>query len=253
MANLKFFIDFDGTITQTDVVDMILERFAPEAWKAVEKEWTAGKIGSRECLSRQMALVRATKNEFKEFLKDVEIDGGFVDFMARLKELSIPAFIVSDGFDVVIEEVLKRAFQNKTKFLLGLPIFCNRLEFVSGGLEISFPAAGCAHACANCKPGVIASLTEKEDRIIFVGDGLSDRFAAQVSYLTFAKNKLLFFCEENKKIRFLSYSSFTDIHNWLNDYLSAGDAEGESSIFFKGNPLKKIESRRRQDPLTKSF
>ena len=27
-----------------------------------------------------------------------------------------------------------------------------------------------------------------------------------------------------------------------------GDAEGESSIFFKKNYLKKIESRRRQDP-----
>ena len=57
---IKFFVDFDGTITKKDVVDMILERFADPSWKTVEKDWTEGKIGSRECLTKQLALVSAS-------------------------------------------------------------------------------------------------------------------------------------------------------------------------------------------------
>ncbi len=225
MINLKFFIDFDGTITKTDVVDKILERFAAPEWKAIEKEWISEKIGSRECLSRQLRLVRATKEEFYDFLKTVEVDSGFVDFIACLDEWSIPAFVVSDGFDLVIREVLKRAFNGRPKLLSGLKVFCNNLEWTQDGFKVVFPENGlCEHGCASCKPHAIEKLVDKEDKIIFIGDGWSDRFAAEISDLVFAKNKLLSFCEQ-EKINSLSYQSFKDVQDWLERYLSTGNIE----------------------------
>ena len=50
--------------------------------------------------------------------------------------------------------------------------------------------------------------------LVFVGDGLSDRFAAQVAHVTFAKNKLLKFCRE-KEIKHLPYADFREIEAWL--------------------------------------
>ena len=41
------FVDFDGTIVPCDVTDFLLERFADPSWQEVEKDWQAGRIGSR--------------------------------------------------------------------------------------------------------------------------------------------------------------------------------------------------------------
>ena len=217
----RFFIDFDGTITKNDIVDLILDRFASNDWKKVEAEWVQGKIGSRECLTRQIALVSATKEDIIRLTAKAEIDSHFVSFLRRAKACGISVAIVSDGFRVVIEEVLKRALKASPELLHRLPIFSNQLEWANGLLSVCFPEGpACEHACANCKSRVIEDHRTPDQKIIFIGDGLSDRFAAAASDLTFAKggangrSPLLKFCEENK-INHEKYSSFKEIETWL--------------------------------------
>ncbi len=234
---IKFFIDFDGTITQDDVVDMILSTFATSEWQTIEREWTEGKIGSRECLSRQMGLVSMKEESLKELLQEVKVDPYFVDFMKLAKRQSIPVAIVSDGFDTVIETVLKKAFRDSPGILEGTQVFSNGLKPTREGYQVVFPDEPvCEHFCANCKPRVITGLKKEGDFIIFVGDGLSDRFAAQASDLTFAKNKLLQFCEHDH-IPHERYSNFNEVVGWLgkrlsneNGTLSLRGAEGDEAI-----------------------
>ena len=212
---MQFFLDFDGTITKNDIVDLILERFATDEWKKIEKEWADGKIGSRECLSRQIALVSASKEEITAIISKAEIDPHFASFLKRAKEYGIPVTIVSDGFRIVIEQILKRVFKDSPEFLNYIPIFSNQLEWSHDRLSVRFPEGpACEHGCANCKAKVIAAQRVAGEKIIFVGDGLSDRFAAMVSDLTFAKGKLLKFCEE-KKINHEKYSGFEEIEKWI--------------------------------------
>src|SRR3990167_7759814 len=108
MRLLRFFLDFDGTITKADVVDLVLERFASPAWRDVEKEWTSGKIGSRECLGRQLGLVAAGMSELNALVDAVDVDAGFVPFLKAAHELSVPVTIVSDGFEPFIRRILER-------------------------------------------------------------------------------------------------------------------------------------------------
>ncbi len=218
MTPLRFFIDFDGTITKTDVVDMILERFGLSQWTGVEKLWLEGKIGSRECLSRQMDLVSATGQEFMVLLDEVQIDPYFVDFVRQTKHLNIPVAIISDGFDIVIDHVLKKAFWESPGLLQNLPVYSNKLKYIPpAGFKVHFPDGNlCEHACANCKERVVQSLRAAGERTVFVGDGLSDRFGARVSDLTFAKNKLLKFCAEHQ-IQHRAYSNFKEIGEWLSE------------------------------------
>lgn len=213
--NQRIFVDFDGTITKNDVIDLILERFADPEWKNVEKDWSAGRIGSRKCLEKQIGLVTATKEVFKGLVNEVEMDSAFISFLKKSREESISVAIVSDGLDWVIHEVLKRNFQKNPELISHLPIYANKLLWTEQGIGVSFPNGPvCAHGCANCKERIIKSLSAPKDFIIFIGDGLSDRYAARAAHLTFAKNKLLTFCEENK-INHQSYGSFKDISQWL--------------------------------------
>ncbi len=57
--------DFDGTITQVDVTDLVLAQLAHPSWREVEQEWALGLIGSRECLERQVALVDSSANRIE--------------------------------------------------------------------------------------------------------------------------------------------------------------------------------------------
>lgn len=212
---MRFFIDFDGTITKNDVVDMILERFASDEWRAVEKEWTQGRIGSRECLSRQIALVKASQEELRKFLRSVQIDPYFTGFLKTAQSFSIPVSIVSDGFRFVIDSVLRQSFRIFPELVHSVPVFSNELLWRNGRPELSFQdGISCEHACANCKVKVIRENNPDKDFTVFVGDGLSDRFAAGAAALVFAKDDLLAFCRENR-IKHIPYANFKEIEDWV--------------------------------------
>src|SRR5471030_1117060 len=101
-------IDFDGTVTLRDVTQLMLERFADPEWHEVEAEWVAGRIGSRECLARQAALISASSDEIDAMLDSVETDLGFPRFIEEAHALGATTKIVSDGFDRFIEPILAR-------------------------------------------------------------------------------------------------------------------------------------------------
>jgi 2-hydroxy-3-keto-5-methylthiopentenyl-1-phosphate phosphatase len=215
MDQIQFFLDFDGTITTADVVDAVLNRFADPCWKDIEKQWIEGKIGSRECLSRQIDLVKATPEELKELLRGIKVDPHFVSFLKCAEELAVPVAIVSDGFDIMIEQILKQTLQEIPHLLKAIPVFSNKLIWKENRWQALFPHdMMCSHGCANCKPVIMKKLSSRADLVVFVGDGLSDRFAAKKASLTFAKGKLLSFCEENKYI-YKKYSGFKEIETWL--------------------------------------
>lgn len=215
MKTIHFFLDFDGTISTTDVVDLVLENFADESWKRVEAEWAAGKIGSRECLSRQAALIQTDEAALRNLVSKVQVDPYFVPFLKKAEELGVLVTIVSDGFDVLIEEVLKNNLENKTTHVKALPIFSNILQKTATGFKAEFAdPAVCVHGCANCKPLVMKKMSSTGDAVFFVGDGLSDRFAAEKAHVVFAKGKLQQYCED-KKIHHIPYKDFNKITEWL--------------------------------------
>lgn len=217
MRTIHFFLDFDGTISSEDVVDIVLEKFADKRWKDIEKEWVSGKIGSRECLSRQIDLVEATQEQVLECVDRVKIDPHFLSFVKKAEELGVLVTIVSDGFDMFIEEVLKKNLQHRHGVVKALPIFSNKLEKTAKGFKAVFPNnASCDHGCANCKAAVMKRMTSLGDHVFFVGDGFSDRFAAKQAHMTFAKSKLLTYCKENN-IDHIVYKDFSKIEEWLTE------------------------------------
>jgi 2-hydroxy-3-keto-5-methylthiopentenyl-1-phosphate phosphatase len=205
------FSDFDGTITQADVTDLMLEEFAEAGWREIEQEWVAGRMGSRECLRRQMALVRAPARELDALIDSVPLDRDFAAFHALTRERGIPFYVVSDGFDYVIGRVLRNCGVDG-ELLNGSHLFSSALRVSSalrdsgalrvhggGGLEVDFPhwPEGCAHGCATCKPEVMRRVRGAHRPVIFIGDGLSDRFAVEQADVIFAKDKLAGYCREH--------------------------------------------------------
>lgn len=214
------FCDFDGTITEVDITDMMLSQFAHPSWQEVEQEWVRGLIGSRECLERQMALVQATAPELDALIDSIPIDPSFPKFYRFAREKRIPVCVASDGFDYVIRRVLKRAgIQGPLRN--GTRLFSSSLRVAGGRLVTAFPHAGggCTHGCGTCKAELLRRMGRGHDPVIYIGDGLSDRFAVEEATLVFAKRQLAAYCGE-RGIPFWAFENFAEIESILGN--SAG-------------------------------
>jgi 2-hydroxy-3-keto-5-methylthiopentenyl-1-phosphate phosphatase len=198
-----FAVDFDGTIAHTDTVDALLGKFADPAWQAIEDDWIAGRIGSRDCMKNQLRLVSANRATLEAFFGDIEIDPSFVDFVRAVAGFATIA-VVGDGIDYPIRQVLHKLE------LHWLPVYSNKLIFTPNGLDLAFPYGydACAVGSGVCKCRVARSLDR--EYVVLIGDGRSDFCLARSADYVFAKGSLLGFCEREQIPR-TPFTSFADI------------------------------------------
>ncbi|HXP97559.1 MAG TPA: MtnX-like HAD-IB family phosphatase [Telmatospirillum sp.] len=224
--NWRVLCDFDGTIALEDVTDSILERFALDGWQDIETEWKNGQIGSRECMAKQVALIRATKAELDDHLDSVLIDPAFPEFVALCRTAGVPLSVVSDGLDYAIRRILGR------HGLDDLTIFANRLE-VSGPRQyrLAFPHANatCANASGTCKCKIAETQTAGRALSLLIGDGASDMCAAGSVDLVFAKDKLLAHCRGNG-LPFVAFGDFRDARELLVTLLDEPERLGVAAV-----------------------
>jgi 2-hydroxy-3-keto-5-methylthiopentenyl-1-phosphate phosphatase len=220
------FLDFDGTISSRDAIDAILEAFADEEWLKIEDDWRQGRIGSRECLAAQVQLVRARAEEINELLSSIEVDEGFNALLETCERNRVATHIISDGFDYCIKLILANAAENDRELarrLARMRICASHLEIKNGRWQTAFPffARACVHGCATCKPAVIEMLNPNAAPVVFVGDGLSDRYAARAADVVFAKKSLAAYCAA-QAIEFIAYENLRDVAREFEELLRVG-------------------------------
>jgi 2,3-diketo-5-methylthio-1-phosphopentane phosphatase len=212
---VRLFVDFDGTVSRADTTDLVLQHFADPAWLEVEAAWERGEIGSRECMVRQIDLVRVTPERLDALLGGVELDPYFPAFVGLCGSLGVPVSVVSDGLDRSVQAAMHR-------YGLAIPALANRLEWRGGeGWRLSFPHArqDCRSLSGHCK---CRSMGDEGLRVL-VGDGRSDFCAARSADMVFAKAKLLAHCRE-EGIPHAAFADFAELSSLFIDWLAARGA-----------------------------
>jgi 2,3-diketo-5-methylthio-1-phosphopentane phosphatase len=200
--------DFDGTISVDDVTDALLERFARPGWREIEAEWEAGKIGSGECMKRQVALLDVSSTELDDFLSAVAIDPHFVNFVTAVRRLGLTLEIVSDGIDHAIRRILA------LHRLEWLPVRANHLvQLDERRWRLTSPNASvtCVSACGTCKCELLAHHTAASRKVLFIGDGRSDFCVADKADFVLAKSKLVDHCARHG----IAHAAFRDFEDAL--------------------------------------
>ncbi|MFT3789494.1 MAG: MtnX-like HAD-IB family phosphatase [Rudaea sp.] len=206
MSDWTLLCDFDGTISVEDTTDTLLERFGKPGWEKLEDDWKAGRIGSRECMAGQVALLDMSRAELDAHLVERAIDPGFAEFVAYAKAHGMPIEILSDGLDHAIHFILRHYDFDY------LPVTANRLEQV-GEREwrLGFPnaSATCRAKSGTCKCAAAASTQGPRKRVLMIGDGASDYCVAESADFVFAKGKLVDYCRA-KNIPHASIRDFAE-------------------------------------------
>lgn len=201
--------DFDNTITQFDTLDDIIERFSINRnWVEVERAWKQGKMGSRQCLETQLGEVRINKKDLLKYLSTIKLDKDFKRLINLLRRKGIKFIILSDNFSYIINKILNN---NGVK---GIKIYANRLRFKKNRLLLSFPHQNISCLrCGHCKKRSLLK-NNFRDKIIYIGDGLSDVCPARQSDIVFAKESLLRQLRKTRK-QCLPISNLGQVCNYL--------------------------------------
>lgn len=207
---MRILCDFDGTITQQDTTDRVLEALADPAWRDLEARWVAGEITASDCMRRQIALIRGGQGALDAVLDGAALDPGFRDFVAWAERRGLPVAVVSDGVDYFIARILARCG------LGHLPVFANRLAGEAGAwrLEQPWTRAGCAAGSGVCKCEVAGPWTRDCPSTVYVGDGRSDFCVSGRADLLFAKGALADYARARGQA-FLPFETFHDVTSAL--------------------------------------
>lgn len=201
---IHLFLDFDGTITVKDTGDELFKTFG--SFEPVHSQLLNGEFDVREYYRRSAALLRAQDPEaIHAWAQTMEVDPGFVSLISWCRANNITPHVVSDGFDVYIDTILHR------EGITDIIVHCNRLTKDDGRWTPEFPGAteSCTCFCASCKRNRIIEALGEHDLAIYVGDGRSDRCAAEHCDVIFAKRHLAAWCTEQR----LPHHPFRTFHD----------------------------------------
>src|SRR5262245_21161276 len=108
--NRALVIDFDGTITEDDLLDSIARDFGdPAVYQEVEDGLDAGTMPLREVITREFAPVTAPLEEVVAWvLEHARVRAGFRELVEEVQAAGWEVHVVSSGFHELIEPVLER-------------------------------------------------------------------------------------------------------------------------------------------------
>jgi 2-hydroxy-3-keto-5-methylthiopentenyl-1-phosphate phosphatase len=196
-------VDFDGTITEHDILQTLAFRYGEaEVVRELDEALDEGRITLRDEITREYATVRAPLGEVVEHvLGNTRVRPGFRRFVDLARERGWRIVIVSSGFQELIEPILKREG-------VDVDLHANRVEARPDGWRVLWQYEDSCDSCGeSCKRSIVREFAG-EDEIVYIGDGYSDRCAAEASDLVFATRGLARYLEE----RGVPYEPFDDFH-----------------------------------------
>ena len=195
-------LDFDGTITEDDLLDRMAREFGdPAVYQEVEQGLHAGTVTLQECITREYRPVTMPMEEAVSWvLERVHIRPGLPELVALARERGWSVRVLSSGFEELIRPVLDKAGVD------GVDVVANAVDVGPDGWRVRWHEQTICAVCGEaCKRGGLPA----DGEVVYVGDGISDRCAAQAADRVFATRGLARYLDE----RDLPYEPFGDFHD----------------------------------------
>jgi len=197
-------VDFDGTVTEIDLLDTIARDFGDSVvYQEVEDGLHGGTMALRDVITREFEPVRSPLEAVVGWeLDNVRVRDGFREFVQLARESGWRVVIVSSGFHELIEPILEREG-------VEVELHANRVDPSPDGWRVEWRYDSACDSCGeSCKRSIVQELAG-DDELIYIGDGYSDRCAAEASDRVFATRGLAEYLDE----RGIPYERFDDFND----------------------------------------
>ena len=206
-------LDFDGTLTDHDTLDLLVAEHAPAVWLEAEQALTDGTMTLNEVIAFEFGHVHTTLDEALAVLRErVRLRPGLEELIEFCRERFIEPVVVSSGFHEVIEPMLAWGG-------VKLPVVAHSAVFSSEGTTVTFLERETCPTCGEpCKRMELDRLADGRP-IAYVGDGWSDRCAAKMADLVFARGSLAQHLDA-EGVPYVPFDDLLDVREGLRRYLA---------------------------------
>ncbi len=213
---LTIILDFDKTITTTDVGETIVEHFGSPGWEHGIDRFRSGEYGIREIWEYEIShLPNDSVPEMTAFALEIaELRPGLAELLEYADGNGIPVEVASNGMDFYVHGVLAANGMGHLKTAApGIakgPDGRQRLTFAYG--QVQCPRTGL------CKCDRVWDHRRRGRKVAYVGDGISDLCVAGQADVVFARDSLASHC----KISGIPFTPFEDFYDVLAALMAAG-------------------------------
>lgn len=194
---MTLILDWDGTVTVDDTLILALREFGDwQVYLDAAAALRRGEITLHEEIRRDAESITTPIEEVVAWLREnLELRPGFLELAEAYRPL-----IVSSNFRQLIEPILERE-------RVELEVLANNVEWSPEGWLATFRNGD---SCGTCgEPCKRADLPKNGD-VVYVGDGYSDRCAAEAADRVFAIHGLARHLER-RGLPFEQFSDFRDV------------------------------------------
>ncbi len=208
VAHLLIAVDFDGTITMRDTLHVIVDAYGcPGEWDELEPALHVGEITVEQAMEQQFGAVSAPHDQVIELvLAHAGTRPGFTNLVSWAEHAGHRVVVISAGFRCLVDEVLRG---------LGvgyLEVVANDAVFTAEGCTLVWSedrGDTCEICGRRCKRHAIRARIDA-DRLVYVGDGISDRCASLLADAVFARADLASWLED-QGVPFTPFDDFHDV------------------------------------------
>jgi len=191
---MTLILDWDGTVTVDDTLIVALREFGNwQVYLEASAALRRGEITLHEEIRRDAESITAPIDEVAGWLREnLELRPGFHDLAEAYRPL-----IVSSNFRQLIEPILEREG-------VELEVRANDVTWSPAGWRAAFRNGDVCGTCGEpCKRADLPA----DGEVVYVGDGYSDRCAAQAADRIFARDSLARYLDEQG----VAYEPFDDL------------------------------------------
>ncbi len=196
--------DFDGTLTVEDVGFMLLELYGKGDWEKLLEDYKEHRINVDEFNTAVFAMIKADKQTLVDATrKNAVVRKGLKELVDYCKRKDYKLVIVSNGLEFYIQTILEDMGMGEVEF------HAAKTEFHPDGLKVRYIGLDGSRSNDGLKEAYIKSYLDEGCRVIYLGNGDSDIYAARHAHQVIARDFLLSYCAEQG----LNVLPFEDLHD----------------------------------------
>ena len=204
--------DFDGTVTEDDISFILLDAFAKGDWRAINTQYTDGKITVGQFNERAFGLVRASKKAMLDHLKDkVKVRPGFQKLVELCQQKGIRLVIVSNGLEFYIKRILE------DMGLYNLEYHAAETRFHANKLKVRYIGPDGSVVDSGYKEKYVNKYLNEVYHVVYIGYWSSDLSPARGAHQIFATESLLEQCQRTG-LTCIPFTSFLEINLVLSSW-----------------------------------
>lgn len=210
MNEFIFVSDFDGTLTEKDFYQIIIDKYSGNWGRELYTKWQNLEIKDIDFLGKIFESIKRNEEEIFQDILSIKLDSNVKNFIEKIQKSGGEFLVLSAGTSYYIDKLFEY------HGIKDITIISNKGIYKDNGIKL-MPDPNSPHYSERYgvdKSLVVRDLKSKYKKLYYAGDSQPDLEAALLADITFAKGRLINLIKETKHSS-VPFESFGEIEKYL--------------------------------------